>query len=154
MKETFCQLSKSLQKQVLIRFMGGGGFLFLLLMILICFRDLYFALPCFLLAGFLLISGAHLFYNGSRGEYICIHGICEQIETFGIRKRIKAIRIAFDGYSLRIPVRQRMRRLSVGDTVIIYLSQKAPVYEQDGEYMVCSYYALETEKGCEQIGSK
>ncbi len=154
MKEKFSNIPKSLQKQILVRLIAGMVFLLLLIVILVCFRDLYFALPCLLLSGFLFINGIHLFYNGSKGKYICIYGICEHIETFGIRKRIKAIGIAFDGYSLRIPVRERMKRLSIGDTVIVYLSETTPVYEQDGEYMVCSYYALEAEKGCKRIGCK
>lgn len=154
MKEKLNTLPAPLQKQVVFRL--GVGMLFLLLMVLIwiLFADVYFGLPCLLLSGFLLVNGGHLFYFGSKGRYICICGTCKQIETFGIRKRIKSIEIAFDGHLVRIPIRQRMKRLSIGDTVIVYLSEKAPVYEQDGEYMVCSYYALETEKGCNQNGSK
>lgn len=154
MKEKFYSLPKPLQKQILIRSGAGMVFLLLLVIILICFHDLYFCLPCLLLSGFLLINGGCLLYSGSKGSYIRIQGTCEQIEAFGIRKRIRSIRIAFDGYTVKIPVRQRMKRLSTGDTVIVYLSEKTPVYEQDGEYMVCSYYALETEKGCNQVGSK
>ncbi|BCZ37856.1 hypothetical protein GVanDAA622_25470 [Enterococcus faecium] len=47
---------------------------------------------------------------------------------------------------MKIPIRQRMKVLSIGDTVIIYLSDKTPVYEHEGSYMICSYYALGTKK--------
>lgn len=154
MKENFYHLPKPLQKQVLIRLAAGAVFLLLMIVIFICSRDLYFVLPCALLSAYLLINGGRVFYQGYRGEYVCIRGTCEEIETVGIRKRIKSIRIAFDGYSVRIPVRQRMKRLVVGDTVIVYLSEKAPVYEQDGGYMICSYDAMETEKGCNQNESR
>lgn len=154
MKEKLYSLPRPLQKQVLIRLAAGAVFIFLMIVVLICSRDLYFALPCALLSGYLLINGGRVFYHGYRGDYIRIQGICEEIETVGIRKRIKNIRIAFDGYSVKIPVRQRMKRLAVGDTVIVYLSEKAPVYEQDGGYMICSYDALETEKGCNQNESR
>ncbi len=154
MKEKLNALPKSLQKQVV--FQLGAGIIFLLLtaLIWILSEDVYFGLPCLLLSGFLLANGGRLFYIGSKGSYICIRGTCEQIDTFGIRKRIRSIDIAFDGYLVKIPIHQRMKRLSIGDTVIVYLSEKAPVYEQDGAYMVCYYYALETEKGCNQNGSK
>lgn len=154
MKEKLNVLPKPLQKQIV--FQLGAGMIFLLLMALIwiLFADLYFGLPCLLLSGFLLLNGGRLFYIGCNGSYLCISGTCEQIDTFGIRKRVRYIDIAFDGYLVKIPIRQRMKRLSIGDTVIVYLSEKAPVYEQDGAYMVCSYYALEAEKGCKQNGSK
>ena len=154
MKEKLYSLPRPLQKQVLIRLAAGAVFIFLMIVVLICSRDLYFALPCALLSGYLLINGGRVFYHGYRGDYIRIQGICEEIEAVGIRKRIKSIRIAFDGYSIKIPVCQRMKRLAVGDTVIVYLSEKAPVYEQDGGYMICSYDALETEKGCNQNESR
>lgn len=127
MKEKLRNLPRPLQKQVLIRLAAGAGFIFLMIVFLICSRDLYFALPCALLSGYLLINGGRVFYHGYRGDYVRIQGICEEIETVGIRKRIKSIRIAFDGYRVKIPVRQRMKRLAVGDTVIVYLSEKAPV---------------------------
>jgi len=154
MKEKLYSLPRPLQKQVLIRLAAGVVFLLLMIVVFICSQDLYFALPCALLSGYLLINGGRVFYQGYRGEYVRIRGICEEIEAVGIRKRIKSIRIAFDGYSVRIPVRQRMKRLAVGDTVIVYLSEKAPVYEQDGGYMICSYDALEMEKGCNQNESR
>lgn len=154
MKEKLCSLPRPLQKQVLIRLAAGVVFIFLTVMIFICFRDLYFALPCALMSVYLLINVGRVFYNGYRGDYVRIQGICEEMETVGIRKRLKSIRIAFDGYSVKIPVRQRLKRLAVGDTVTVYLSEKAPVYEQDGGYMICSYDALETEKECNQNESR
>nr|WP_300563499.1 hypothetical protein [uncultured Acetatifactor sp.] len=47
---------------------------------------------------------------------------------------------------IEMPVRHRIRNLNKGDTVIVYLSEKTPVYEQENGYMVCSYYALEIGK--------
>jgi hypothetical protein len=48
---------------------------------------------------------------------------------------------------LTISVKERMRRLKVGDTVIVYLSKKTPVYTRDGGYWINSYYAIEIRKG-------
>lgn len=148
MKDKMKALPMPLQKQVVFQF--GAGIVFMLLMVLIwiLFSDVYFALPCLLLSWFLLVNSIRLFFKGSNGSYICIRGTCVQIETFGFRKSIKSIEIAFDGYLVKIPIRQRMKRLSTGDIVSVYLSEKAPVFEQDGAYLVCSYYALKAEKGC------
>lgn len=147
MKEMLCRLPKALQTHIQIRFLLGSVCLVLTLAILILFGDLVFAFPCLVLAVFLFINGIILFYNGYNGNFVCIRGVCEQIEKVGIRKWTKSIGITFNGNLLRIPVRQRMKSLSVGDTVIVYLSEKTPVYEQNGEYMVCSYYAMVRDKG-------
>lgn len=152
--ENLKALPEPLQKQVISRFCAGVVFLLLMALIWILSADVYFGLPCLLLSGFLLLSGGQLFYTGCKGSYICIRGICEQIDTCGIRKRIKSIDIAFDGHMVKIPIRQRMKRRSIGDTVIVYLSEKTPVYERDGVYMICSYYTLEAEKRCEHSGCK
>lgn len=146
MREKFARLPAPLQKQTVIRVVGGTVFLFLFAVILIGFRDFYFSLPCLLFAGFLLISGLKLCYNSLAGDYMCVQGVCGGIETAGIRKRIRSILVGLEGSTLKIPVRQGMKALSVGDTVIIYLSDRTPVYEQEGGYMICSYYALGMEK--------
>jgi len=72
--------------------------------------------------------------------------MCEQIETTGIRKRVKSICISIEKNMLRIPVRRRAKSIFRGDTVVLYLSDKIPVYEKDGEYMIYNYYALEIKK--------
>lgn len=147
MREQFDKLPKTIQNQIIIRFAGGVLFVFLFVVILICFRDMYFYLPCLVFSAFLFANGGFLFYNGIKGNYICIEGICENIETFGIKRKIRSISITLDENSIKIPIRQRMKRLSVGDTVIVYVSDKTPVYEYENGYMICSYYALETKKG-------
>ena len=148
MKKQFEKLPKAIQKQVIIRFAGGAIFLFLFFVILACFRDLYSCLPCLIISVFLFVNGGGLFYNGVSGNYVCVAGVCEEIEKFGIRKRIRSIRIVFEQSKLKIPIRQRMKTLAVGDTVIVYVSDKTPVYEYEDGYMICSYYALEIEKEC------
>ena len=154
MRKKFGELPVPLQKQIAVRLVGGAVFLFLFAVILLGFRDFYFSLPCLLLSGFLLINGIRLCYNSFAGDYMCIQGICEKIEMSGIRKRIKGIWVQLEGNVVKIPIRQRMKALSIGDTVIIYLSDKTPVYEQEGSYMICSYYALGTEKRGNSNGSK
>ena len=146
MKERFYELPAPLQKQIAIRIVGGAVFLLLFVIILLGFRDFYFSLPCLLLSGFLLINGIRLCYNSFAGTYMCIQGTCEKIETAGLRKRTKGIWVQLEGNVVKIPIRQRMKVLSIGDTVIIYLSDKTPVYEHEGNYMICSYYALGIEK--------
>lgn len=146
MRAQFNKLPKIIQNQIIIRIAAGIVFFILFIIILICFRDKYFYLPSLLFSAFLLINGGALFYNCVSGNYICIEGVCESVEKFGIRRKIRSISIIVDNNKVKIPIRQRMKSLSVGDTVIAYVSEKTPVYEHDNGYMICSYYALEIKK--------
>lgn len=137
-------LPQALRKQVLIRTLLGAGFLILFFVILASFRDFYFSIPCLLLSAVLLGNGGWLLVQGIRKNYIRLEGVCDKIETAGIRKRVRSIRILLEQDTLKIPIRQGMKQLAVGDTVIVYLSDRTPVYEQEGGYMICSYFALET----------
>lgn len=143
MKEKLKKLPEALQKQVWYRLVASIVFFFLFLVILISFRYLYFCFAYLIFAGALLVNGGWLFYIGSRGKYIIIQGVCGQIETTGIRKRIKSITITLEGNTLKIPIRQSMNKLAVGDTVIVYFSDKTLVYEQDVNCIICNYYSLE-----------
>lgn len=147
MRDKFKQLPEVLQRQVLIRFIGGVVFLFLFVVIQICFVDIYFSLPCLLFGGVMIVNGSWLLYNSLQGNYLCVQGVCEQIETAGLRKRVKSICISIDKNMLHIPVKRKARGIMQGDTVVLYLSDKTPVYEKDGGYMICSYYALEIKEG-------
>ena len=46
---------------------------------------------------------------------------------------------------LKISVYRTIRNLVQGDVVSLYLAEKTPIYEQDGRYVVCSYFALTKE---------
>lgn len=147
MRDKFKQLPEVLQRQVLIRFIGGIVFLFLFIVIQICFADIYFSLPCLIFGGVVIVNGGWLLYNSLQGNYLSVQGVCEQIETTGIRKRVKSICVRIDKNMLHIPVKRKAKGITQGDTVVLYLSEKTPVYEKDDGYMICSYYALEIKKG-------
>ena len=146
MKNEFRHLPQALQQQVVLRLAIGAGFLLLFFAVQLCLGDIYLSLPCALFGSVMIVNGGLLFYNSIKGNFIRVQGVCRQIETVGMKKRIRNIYIDTELYTLKMPVRRRIRNLDNGDTVIIYLSEKTPVYEQDNGYMVCSYYALEIGK--------
>lgn len=146
MKDMFKQLPAALQKQIVLRLAIGAGFFVLFLIVQFGMGDIYFSLPCVVFGGVMIVNGGLLLYNSTKGNFISVRGVCSQVETAGIRKRIKNIYIDTEPYTLKLLVRRRIRNLSIGDTIIVYLSEKAPVYEQDNGYMICSYYVLEIRK--------
>lgn len=146
MKDKFKHLLDALQKQVVLRLAIGAVFFVLFLIVQFCMGDIYFSFPCVVFGGVMIVNGGLLFYNSTKGNFISVRGVCRQIETTGIRKRVRNLYIDTEPYILKLTVRQRIRNLDKGDTIIVYLSEKTPVYEQDNGYMICSYYALEIRK--------
>lgn len=143
MRERFGKMPQALQKQVLFRFGGSVLFWALFIIILSSFRDIYMILPCLLFAGYLTGSSIWLFCQTVAGNYMHLQGECIRMETTGLRKRVRSVSLALEQGIVKIPVRQRIRRLSEGDTVSIYVAEKTPVYERDGTYIISSYYAMD-----------
>lgn len=143
MKERFKALPEALKWQIISRFAGGIGFLLLFIVIVIFYRSVYLWLPSLFFMALLIVSGIILMYNSIAGDYVSVSGVCEHIEVVGIRRRVKSITLKLEENSLKISVRHKIKKLKLGDTVIVYLSVKAPVYPQDDGYIVFNYYAME-----------
>ena len=143
MKERFKALPEALKWQIISRFAGGIGFLLLFIVIVIFYRSVYLWLPSLFFMALLIVSGIILMYNSIAGDYVSVSGVCEHIEVVGIRRRVKSITLKLEENSLKISVRHKIKKLKLGDTVIVYLSVKAPVYPQDDDYVVFNYYAME-----------
>lgn len=147
MREKFKALPEVLRLQILSRFAAGAGFLAMLIVILIFYRSVYLWLPSMVFMVLLIVNGLFLLYNSINGNFVSVAGVCEHIEVTGIRKRVKSITLRLEENSLKVFVRQRIRKMKLGDTVIVYLSVKTPVYPQDDGYVVFNYYAMEVRNG-------
>ena len=143
MKEKWVKMPKALQRQVLFRSGGGGLFLMILLFLITGSRDLYLLLPCVLCMFWLAGSGFWLFLQAAEGNYMRLQGQCIRIDMAGLRKRVRAVHLALEQGTVKIPVRYRISRLSEGDIIVVYVAEETPVYERDGEYIIGNYYAME-----------
>lgn len=139
----FKQLPQALKKQITFRFAGGTVSLILFLVMLIITKEFIFSLPCLILAIFLFVNLVMMLYNIIVGSYVCVQGYCEQVETVGLRKRVKSITVNLNGAHMVLPIRQRFKKILPGSQVTIYMSEKTPVYEKDGLHYAYEYYALE-----------
>ena len=147
MKELLNQLPQPIRWQVVLRSAGLLLSLILFVAIWIGTAEFLFAFPCLVFAVFLIVNTGAMLYNINNGNCIRIHGTCIGIERTGIRRRMKSITISHDDKQLKIPVRRKFSGLSIGCGVTLYLSDKAPVYEGNGGYVIDSYYALTLEEG-------
>lgn len=143
MKEKFARIPEPLRRQILFRMGIGLVSVILLITALLIGGDWRFCVPCAALAVFFLGGGTLLFFRGADGRYVIIEGVCTEIERSAVRRRLKSFSLQGKQFSVRIMnQRQRIRGLAVGDTLTVYVSEKAMVYEVDGCKIVNSYIAL------------
>ena len=145
MKEKYRNIPEVLKREIRFRFACGMVFGVLFLIIQLHYKEVSFSFPCLLLGFMTLISGCRLLCCCVKGDYLCIRGICGQLETAGIRKRVKRICVDTESKRVKISVHRKIGNLARGNQVTLYLSKKTPVYEWDGNCMVCGYYALEAQ---------
>ena len=142
MKKVFLEIPRPLQKQILLRLLGAVLGLFLLILFLIVYKDWRFWTPCVILTVMCLASAGTLFFRCVLGKYVVVEGICTDIDKSLIRKRIKAIYIRNDQFSIKIVNAKRIRNLSIGDTVTVYVADNSAVYDVDGVKVICYYLAM------------
>ena len=142
MKNAFLQLPRPLQKQVFLLLVGGVLGFFLFILVLIFYKDWRFWLPCVILSVMCLASAGTLFFRCVLDKYVVVEGICTDIDKSLVRKRIKAIYIRNDQFSIKIVNAKRIRNLSIGDTVTVYVADNSAVYDVDGTKVICYYLAM------------
>ena len=133
MAEQFKQIPSPLQKQILIRLAGSGLGIAMLLLILAYRGTWQLLIPGIAIFLAFTLSAWLLFRKCVHGAYVVIQGQCIEIERTGIRKKIKSVYIQSEDRCIRIVTQfQKIRKLSVGDKLIIYLAENTPVYDHDG----------------------
>lgn len=126
MKDKFNKIPAALQKQIILRFGMGILVFFLFIIVSICYRNLYFSLPCFLLSFVLFAYGIFLFYNCIENKYLILEGTCVEVLTKRVRKKIKSIILMVDGKNLKLPI------------------QKKSTNNQRGKYCYCVFIGKNT----------
>lgn len=153
MKEKFKSLPEALQKQIIIQFGACALSLLLLLVVLVMYRDLYLCLSFVLFSLFFGISGVLLLLRAVDGKYVVIEGVCSKVERTALRKRPKTIYFKAELHTVKLQTRQRLKNISTGDTVVLYVSENTPVYEAEGCQILSAYLAMYVKKGAEPYGN-
>lgn len=143
MREKFRSIPKPLMKQISGRFVIGGISLIVGVVMFAVSKDFIFGLPCLVLFVYLALDGGRILYCALTGKYVTVRGDCLTIEYTSIRKRVKSLIIQTEKGKMKIPVRKRIKHISVGDCVTVYMSEKARIFEQDDGLIVFGYYAIE-----------
>ena len=129
MKERFRNIPAPLQKQILQRAFGMA--IGIAIMIFAGKEDIVLLLPGIAALLMFLVSACSLAIRCLDGNYLILRGQCLQIERSFVRKNIKAIYLKVQNHTVKLRC-QLPRRIAVGDQLTIYISNDAPVYEEDG----------------------
>jgi hypothetical protein len=144
MLHEFKQLPEPLQKQTLTRLALGVLFLILFAVTLASSGDIYLWLPSVGAALFFTITAIMLHMQAAQGSYVIIDGECADVILTSFRRHSKYLILNTDSCKLRVYVHNRRRYLPVGASVRIFVSNKTPIYEQNGAKVLYTYLALET----------
>lgn len=105
-------------------------------------RDIGVAAPFIITAVLLFCGAAHLHWLAMRGRFIVLQGTIINVERTFWKRRPKALLLEVNGLALRVVLWNRLRRLSAGDVVQIYISDTTPLYTWLGLRQLASYLAL------------
>ena len=144
MKERFRNIPAPLQKQILLR--ASGMAIGIAIMIFAGKEDIVLLLPGIAALLMFLVSACSLAIRCLDGKYLILKGQCLQIERSFVRKNIKAIYLKVQNHTVKLRC-QLPRRIAAGDQLTIYISNDAPVYEEDGCQVLFHILAIGREHG-------
>ena len=142
MKDTFLTFPEPLRKRILLQCSGAGLGITMLLILLVYVRDWYFLFPCAALVIVSLSGAASLYDRCRQKRYVTIEAACTEINRMPFRRRIKSLYLRSEQYTIKLVGVRKIRGLAVGDTMTLYVSDNAAIYEMDGSMVLCSYLAL------------
>lgn len=144
MKERFRNIPAPLQKQILQRAFGMA--IGIAIMVFAGKEDIVLLLPGIAALLMFLVSACSLTIRCLDENYLILRGQCLQIERSFVRKNIKAIYLKVQNHTVKLRC-QLPRRIAVGDQLTIYISNDAPVYEEDGCQVLFYILAIGREHG-------
>ena len=142
MKEKFLQIPEPLRRHILVRCGGCVLGIAMLIIVLAYQGDWRFLLPCAILSLVCLGSAVALYDLCVQNKFVVIEGVFTDIEKVALCKRVKAIYVRNEQFNIKLLNTRKIKNLSVGDAVIVYIADNAAVYEIDGCKVICSYLAM------------
>lgn len=145
MLQDFKRIPVPLQKQTLIRAGIGISLLILSAVLIAVTRDIYLWLPCAAASVFSAVSAFLLYYRSVTGGYVVISGKCSEVGLTAVRRHTKYFILQTEACAVKVMLRNRLRKLTAGAAVKLYVAENTTLYEQNGTQMLYIYMALEVE---------
>lgn len=146
LKDMYMKLPMLLKKRIMVDTSIAFLAIILFFVVIICFSDINLALPFLILSVFSIVKTAVLFYNCIAGNYLEIKGICSDVEKTHFRKRVKSITVKAEDKKLKLRAHYSIKNISIGDPLIVYISKKTSLHNQNGIYIANEYYGVSLDK--------
>lgn len=118
MKKKYRDIPEILKREIWLRLFGGMFFLVLFIIIQLQYKDISFSFPCLFVGILMLVNGCWLLHCCIKEDYLYVQGTCGQVETSGIRKRVKSIYIDTERKRVKVSVhRKKTGQRKSGHTV-------------------------------------
>ena len=102
--------------------------------------------PLLVMSAFSAGSGALLVWRVDQGKVLVLEGICREVELTLFRRRPKAVVMECGDRRVKVFLRARVRNLTVGERLRLYVAESSPVYEDDDVLVLSGYLAIEVGK--------
>jgi membrane-bound ClpP family serine protease len=143
MLNEFKNIPEPLQKKILTHTGLGLVSILLSIFLFITLKDFHTGLPGILMFIFFIISAFVLFKKAVTNEYMVIRGQCSEIHVTAIKRHTKAIIINAEGKSIKILMKQRLKKFRQGMMIDVYVDENAPLYETGDGYILQTYLAID-----------
>ena len=151
MIKAFKQIPEPLQKQILYRLAYGAAILFVTIVLFFYTLDWFSVLACVIAIIACIISAFSLFRRAVIGDYVEVRGEFLKVILNTVKRRPKAIIIRMeDNQKLKVMIKQKLKKISTGSIVTVYIAANTPIYEDNGMQLLYSYLALYIKRGKEK----
>lgn len=148
MKASFLALPAALRAEILRRIAASAASLMLFAVILIFGENTWLGASIAIFAAVFTAMALTLIRCCLSGRYVAVRGICIEVERSRLRRRIRTVTVSAPPHTVKLFPRCRVSGIAAGDTVTLYMSDKAPVYEYNGQRLIDGCIAIEFVKGC------
>lgn len=146
MKNGIREIPKPFRKKIVVRMIGSILFVLLFVLMWESITDWKVFVSGVICCVVMLGSTWDVLIRAIGGEYVRLEGECLQIEGSGFFRKDKSIDLILEQGIVRILVHERIKQLSVGDVVTVFVPERATVYESDGIYVISDYYVMDIKR--------
>ena len=143
MLKEFKNFPEPLQKKILTQAGLSVVSLLLFFFLWMTIKSIQVALPGLLLFLFFGISAITLFIKVASKTYLVITGVCKSVNITPIKKYTKSIIFEADGKTIKIMIRQRLKKITQGMMLDVYVSESTPIYETGSGLLLQTYLTLD-----------
>lgn len=148
MREQVGKIPSPLRGMVYGRFAMGLAGLAFMPVVLVFGGGLGACVPCAAAVAFGVTGGLALMAECLEKRYVVLDGICTGVEKSKTGRDIRAVWLKKEGMSVRIISRgKRVKGLSAGDRLAVYISGNTPVYDMDEYKVAGACLAIERKEG-------